>query len=53
VPAEIFETIKGVRLYEGLPGRRCGHRVYEQSYFDRFWENGQHIDRYFISVAKS
>ena len=49
VPAA--ETVNGVPLYSGLPGRKCGHRVYQQSYFDRFWENGQHIDRYFISLA--
>ena len=51
-PAERYETVSGVRLYEGLPGPLTGHRVYEQSYFDRFWENGQHIDRYFITLVK-
>ena len=45
------ETIAGVPLYEGVPGCKCGHRVFQQSYFDRFWENGQHNDRFFISVA--
>ena len=47
-----FETIQGVRLYEGIPGRLTGHRVYEQSYFDRFWENGRHVDRYFLSLER-
>ena len=50
--AEQFQTICGVRLYQGLPGRLAGHRVYQQSYFDRFWENGQHVDRYFIAVTR-
>ena len=51
-PANQYETIRGVRLYQGVPGPSAGHRVYEQSYFDRFWENGQHVDRYFISLVR-
>lgn len=51
-PAELYETIDGVRLYQGIPGPLAGHRVHEQSYFDRFWENGRHVDRYFLSVGK-
>jgi hypothetical protein len=50
--ANQYESIGGIRLYQGLPGPSTGHRVYEQSYFDRFWENGQHVDRYFIYVIK-
>ena len=47
------EIVNDVRVYKGIPGPQCGHRVYEQSYFDRFWQQGQHVDRYFISVVKS
>ena len=36
------ENVAGVRLYRGLPGKGTGHAVYEQSYFDRFWEQGAH-----------
>ena len=50
--ADRYETILGLRLHEGLPGALAGHRVYEQSYFDRFWENGRHVDRYFLSLEK-
>ena len=47
------ENVAGVRLYRGLPGKGTGHAVYEQSYFDRFWEQGAHTDRFFMVLSKN
>jgi hypothetical protein len=30
-----------------------GHAVYEQSYFDRFWEQGSHTNRFFMLLSKN
>jgi len=46
------ELHNGVRLYYGIPGPDSGHAVNVTSYFDRFWERGQHTERYFIAVIK-
>lgn len=48
-----FENVAGMRLYQGLPGIGSGHIVHEQSYFDRFWKQGSHADRYFMIVSKN
>lgn len=48
-----FENVDGVRLYHGLPGKGTGHMVYEQSYFDRFWEQGAHTSRFFMLLSKN
>ena len=48
-----FENVDGVRLYHGLPGKGTGHMVYEQSYFDRFWEQGSHTNRFFMVLSKN
>ena len=42
----------GVRLYDGIPGPDEGHAVNVTSYFDRFWEHGNHTDRVFFVLAK-
>jgi len=47
-----FERVEGVHVYHGTPGRRCGHLVSEQSYFDRFWNAGQHSERFFLMLVK-
>jgi len=47
-----YETHSGVRLYYGIPGKDNGHAVNVTSYFDRFWERGQHTERYFIAVSR-
>ncbi|KAK3247312.1 hypothetical protein CYMTET_43184 [Cymbomonas tetramitiformis] len=47
-----FEDVDGVRLYHGIPGSDSGHAVHAASYFDRFWERGQHTGRYFLVLAK-
>ena len=48
-----FENIEGVRLYRGVPGEGTGHLVHEQSYFDRFWEQGARTERFFAVVSKN
>ena len=48
-----FENIHGVRLYKGVPGDGTGHLVHEQSYFDRFWEQGARVERFFLVVSKN
>ena len=47
-----YETHGGVRLRYGIPGKDSGHAVNVTSYFDRFWERGQHTERYFIAVTR-
>ena len=51
--AATFENVEGVRLYHGLPKEGTGHMVYEQSYFDRFWEQGSHTNRFFMVLSKN
>ena len=48
-----FENVAGLRLYRGIPGEGSGHIVHKQSYFDRFWEQGFHVDRYYLLVSKN
>ena len=48
-----FENIEGVRLYRGVPGEGTGHLVHEQSYFDRFWEQGARPNASFAVVSKN
>uniref|UniRef100_A0A7S4F6X9 tRNA (guanine(46)-N(7))-methyltransferase n=2 Tax=Chrysotila carterae TaxID=13221 RepID=A0A7S4F6X9_CHRCT len=47
-----FEEFAGVRVYLGVPGREGGHLVNETSYFDRFWEHGQHVERCFLLLSR-
>jgi hypothetical protein len=42
----------GVELHDGVPGAEDGHVVNVTSYFDRFWEQGNHVDRVFFVLAK-
>mmetsp|Transcript_34834 Transcript_34834/g.90988 ORF Transcript_34834/g.90988 Transcript_34834/m.90988 type:complete len:159 (+) Transcript_34834:128-604(+) len=44
------EDFGGIRLYEGLPPQGCGHVVNETSYFDRFWEHGKRVRRFYLAV---
>ncbi|KAJ1639972.1 hypothetical protein T492DRAFT_1139101 [Pavlovales sp. CCMP2436] len=46
------EDSGGVAVHHGVPGRAQGHHVRVASYFDRFWEQGQHVERYFIDVTR-
>ncbi len=46
------EKIDGVHIYHGTPGLAGGFVVDQQSYFDRFWEHGQHVDRFFLLLEK-
>ena len=51
-----FETIDGVRIYHGVPGPEAGHLVQgveASSYFDRFWQHGQHVDRFYMVLSRS
>lgn len=48
----IAEQICGVAVRHGAPGPAEGHAVRAQSYFDRFWEHGQHVERFYIEVAR-
>ena len=48
-----FENIQGIRMYKGVPGEGTGHLVHEQSYFDRFWEQGARVERFFVVVSKN
>ena len=43
----------GIRIFHGSPGAEGGFLVDEQSYFDRFWEHGQHADRFFLLLEKA
>ena len=51
--APAYENVDGVRVYRGLPGKGTGHLTYEQSYFDRFWEEGGRTERWFFVVSKN
>ena len=58
VKASAFEEIvsKGsenmIKLYSGTPGPDCGYIVNVSSFFDRFWQNGEYLDRAFLVVQK-
>jgi len=43
-----IDSVEGVRVYTGMPGPEAGHAVLAQSYFDRFWEHGQHTGRHYL-----
>ncbi|EOD27617.1 hypothetical protein EMIHUDRAFT_235476 [Emiliania huxleyi CCMP1516] len=45
--------LEGIRIFHGSPGAEGGFLVDEQSYFDRFWEHGQHADRFFLLLEKA
>jgi len=48
-----FENVEGVRLYTGsAPGKGSGFEKYEESFFDRFWQAGSRIERYFMVFSK-
>jgi len=48
-----FENVQGVRLYTGsAPGKGSGFETYEESFFDRFWQAGSRIERYFMVFSK-
>ena len=49
---EEFEFVEGIRIYHGTPSPDAGHVVKVTSYFDRFWEHGQHTERYFMVLDK-
>jgi len=47
------EELCGMLVYEGTPGPAVGHAAAVSSYFDRFFQHGQHTERYYMAVAKS
>lgn len=53
LPSRHSERIDGVHIYHGTPGAAGGFVVDEPSYFDRFWEHGQHVDRFFLLLVKA
>ena len=46
------EDIGGVTVYHGVPGVESGHLVGASSYFDRFWQAGQFVERYFLLLER-
>eukprot|EP00930_Biecheleria_cincta_P056048 TRINITY_DN42241_c0_g1_i1.p1 TRINITY_DN42241_c0_g1~~TRINITY_DN42241_c0_g1_i1.p1 ORF type:complete len:542 (+),score=94.00 TRINITY_DN42241_c0_g1_i1:102-1628(+) len=46
------EDVQGVEIHHGLPGKHAGHAKNASSFFDRFWSNGQHTDRFFFVVQR-
>jgi hypothetical protein len=53
----VRDAVSGVKLYEGEPGRECGHSVRASSYFDRLWKRGiskhSEVDaRFYLCLAK-
>jgi len=50
--AATAENIQNVLLHNGIPSKKIGHAANVTSYFDRFWEHGQHTDRYFLALKK-
>ena len=50
--AHRFELVDGVHVYSGMPTAEAGHAVLEQSYFDRFWEHGQHTGRHYLVLER-
>ena len=36
----------------GTPGPSAGHAVQSKSYFDRFWEHGQHTGRHYFVLRR-
>ncbi|CAK8992509.1 unnamed protein product [Durusdinium trenchii] len=55
VPAEHLETAEemcGLLICQGCPGEEAGHVVQASSQFDRFFQHGQHLDRFYLAVCK-
>lgn len=52
IGGETSEDHGGIMLYDGIPGTDSGHVVNVTSYFDRFWEHGNHTDRVFFVIEK-
>ena len=46
------EAVEGVHVYAGMPGPSAGHAVQSKSYFDRFWEHGQHTGRHYLVLRR-
>lgn len=51
------DAVSGVKVYEGEPGKECGHSVRASSYFDRLWKRGisKHSEveaRFYLCLAK-
>ncbi|CAJ1360185.1 unnamed protein product [Effrenium voratum] len=50
---DVRETVQGIDLNAGTPGKRAGHRKQTTtSYFDRLWAHGDHTDRYYFMVQR-
>lgn len=47
------EDVQGIRIHCGVPGPEQGHAIRAQSYFDRFWAQGHHVERYFVEVMRT
>lgn len=47
------DEFNGILVLKGTPGPEVGHAVATESYFDRFFQHGQHNERYYIAVSKS
>jgi len=47
------ERCGGVAVCKGCPGPKLGHAAQATSQFDRFFQHGQHTERYFIAVTKA
>ena len=45
-------AVEGVHVYAGMPGPSAGHAVESKSYFDRFWEHGQHTGRHYLVLRR-
>lgn len=46
------EMVAGLELHLGIAGSDAGHSVRVTSFFDRFWEHGQHVDRFYFVLQK-
>jgi len=46
-------SVEGVHVYAGMPGPSAGHAVESKSYFDRFWEHGQHTGRHYLLLRRA
>lgn len=55
VPAEHLENAEemcGLLICKGCPTVEAGHLVQATSQFDRFFQHGQHVDRFYLAVCK-
>lgn len=41
----------GIELLDGLPGPEAGHSVEASSYFDRLWNEGNKVARYWFAAV--